>query len=158
MYCSACGSQIVPSLSYCNRCGASLKDRPDPPQTKNIAAFLTAITIIGVGGLGMMLGGAIALRESGLGGEIIGPYMFMTLAFTLVVEIYLCRMLSRIGFRSETGGQARAIASHMPNLLPNVQQRVLPEPIPSVTENTTRTLQYQERPDAAAHERGSYGK
>jgi hypothetical protein len=150
MYCSACGSQIVPSLSYCNRCGASLKDRPDPPQTKNIAAFLTAITIIGVGGLGMMLGGAIALRESGFGGEIIGPYMFMTLGFTLVVEIYLCRMLSRLGFRSDT---RRVITSHIPNLLPDVQQRVLPDPIPSVTENTTRTLQYQERPDAPSQDR-----
>ena len=149
MYCFACGSPITASLSYCNRCGASLKDRPDPPQTKNIAAFLTAITLIGISGLGLMLGGALALRESGFGSEIIGPYMLMTFALVLIVEIYLCRLLSRVGFRSEGPEHARSITGSVPNVLRGGQPRGLPEPIPSVTENTTRTLQYQDRHDAS---------
>jgi len=97
-----------------------------------------------------MLGGALALRESGFGGEIIGPYMLMTFALVLMVEIYLCRMLSRVGFRAEAADQARAITTSAPNALRGPQPRVLPEPIPSVTENTTRTLQYQDRHDASS--------
>lgn len=145
MYCSACGSQITPSLSYCNRCGASLKERPDSPETKTIAAFLTAIIIIALAGLGLMLGGAMALRnEANFGGEIIGPFMAMVFILVLIVEVYLCRMLAKA-----SGSRQRQPQLDLPppqNELSGAQPRGLPEPIPSVTENTTRTLQYQESP------------
>lgn len=145
MYCSACGSQITPGLSYCNRCGAGLKDRPDPPQAKTVAAFLTAITLIGLSGLGLMLGGALALRkEAQFDAEIIGPYMFMVFLLVLIVEIYLCRMLAKVGLNTGSREPKQMAMPQQPHEFGGVQPRVLPEPIPSVTENTTRTLQYQE--------------
>jgi hypothetical protein len=94
-------------------------------------------------GLGLMLGGAMALRnEAHFGGEIIGPYMVMVFVLVLIVEVYLCRMLSKA-----TAGRDKRQQLHMPQPpleLGGPSPRVLPEPIPSVTENTTRTLQYQD--------------
>lgn len=147
MYCSACGTQIAPGLSYCNRCGNNLtKDRQDPPQTKTIAAFLTAITLIGIAGLGIMLGGALALKnEAQMESEVVGFFMFMTFILVLTVEVYLCRLLSRLGTSSDQRAQLpQVIAPQQPMEIRGAHPRSLPEPIPSVTENTTRTLQYQE--------------
>ena len=62
MYCSACGTPLTPGLSYCNRCGASLKEHAQS-KSSAIPAFLTAITLIAIVGLGIMLGGALTLKR-----------------------------------------------------------------------------------------------
>ena len=143
MYCSGCGSPIASGLSFCNRCGTSLKERGES-NTGSITAFLTAITLIGVIGLGIMLGGAVALRIGAqLGEDIVGLFMLMTFAIVTVVELLLCKQLSRLTGSSE---KRQSLASPqqaaMPGELRGPQPRTLPEPIPSVTENTTRTLEY----------------
>jgi hypothetical protein len=143
MYCSGCGSPIAPGLSFCNRCGTSLKERGES-NTGPITAFLTAITLIGVIGLGIMLGGAVALRIGAqLGEEIVGLFMLMTFSIVGVVELLLCKQLSRLTGASE---KRRSLSSPqqtaMPGELRGPQPRTLSEPIPSVTENTTRTLGY----------------
>lgn len=146
MYCSACGSPLAPGLSYCNRCGNNLmKERQDPPHTKTIAAFLTAITLIGICGLIVMVAGSLALRNGArLEPEVVGVFMFMTFVLVLTVEVYLCRLLSRLSRTSSERNQPQVLTPPMPLEMRGSQPRVLSEPIPSVTENTTRTLQYQE--------------
>ncbi len=144
MYCSACGSGIAPGLSYCNRCGFSLKERGES-HTGAITAFLIAITLIGIGGLGIMLGGALTLAtHAGLRPELIGFFMLFTFLIVTITEILLVRQLSRLTGEPKqiliAGPQA---AAH--NELPPPQLRTLPEPISSVTENTTRTLEYSRR-------------
>ena len=91
MYCSGCGSPIAAGLSFCNRCGASLKERGES-KTGSITAFLTAITLIGVIGLGIMLGGAVALRIGAqLGEEIVGIFMLMTFSCFSFGFLYFMR-------------------------------------------------------------------
>jgi hypothetical protein len=106
-----------------------------------MAAFLTAIVVTAVAGLSLMLGGAMALKTgAGFGGEIIGPFMAMTFLLLLVVEIFLCRQLSRV-----TSNPDKALPPPItttPQELNAAQQRALREPLQSVTENTTRTLEY----------------
>lgn len=46
MYCANCGTSLVGGLSYCNRCGADLRERKESKHTGAISAFLTAITLI----------------------------------------------------------------------------------------------------------------
>jgi hypothetical protein len=141
MYCSACGISIAPGLSFCNRCGFSLKDRTDDKKGP-IAAFLTAITLIGVIGLGIMLGGALTLkRDANFGEEFIGMFMFFTLLIVGMTEFLLVRQLSRLTVRPKEREfpVAQPIA---PNELPSASARTLAEPVSSVTENTTRTLEY----------------
>lgn len=143
MYCAACGTPLAPGLSYCNRCGMSLKEHI-PSKPDSVGAYLTAITIIGIGGLCLMLGGAIALKNGAQFREdIIGFFMLMTFAIVVIVEIFLCRQLSRLTSNAQKS-QTAALpqAATMPVEFRVPQARSLPEPLPSVTENTTRTLEY----------------
>ena len=66
MFCSNCGMPRVQGLSYCNRCGADLRERKESSNTGNtaaITAMLTAITTLGLVGLAIMLMGAVILRR-----------------------------------------------------------------------------------------------
>ena len=143
MYCSGCGSPLAPGLSYCNRCGMSLKEPSAPKQTGAIAAFLTAITLIGICGLGIMFGGALTLtNEAHLKQELVGFFMLFTFLIVIVTEFLLVRQLSRLTGSHQTrtieSAQQPAIANEFRAPAP----RALAEPLASVTENTTRTLKY----------------
>ena len=61
MYCAKCGTPLAPGLSYCNRCGNNLKERDETTHTGPIAAFLTAITLVAVVGLGIVAFDVIAV-------------------------------------------------------------------------------------------------
>lgn len=143
MYCAACGTPLAPGLSYCNRCGMSLKERSSDAKPVPVGSYLAAITIIGIVGLSLMLGGAIALKIGGdFHEELIGIFMFMTFAIVGVVELSLCRQLSRLNRAAEKKEASSLLQAGMPNEIRGLQPRALGEPVPSVTENTTRTLQY----------------
>jgi len=143
MFCSTCGTTITPGLSFCNRCGASLKERTEPEtNTGAITAFLTAITLIAIIGLGIMLGGALTLkRDAALGEDVVGMFMFFTFFIICMIEFFLVRQLSKL-----TGGKEPKHVSAPPPAMPYelrpAEARGLPEAMPSVTENTTRTLEY----------------
>lgn len=144
MYCANCGTQLTQGLSYCNRCGFNLRERTDV-NNSSVNSFLTAITLLGVIGLGIMIGGPLVLRkEAGLSQELIGVFMLFTFLIVSVTEFMLVRNLSRLSAPKEN--------QNRPLMQPPVHQDLrLPqatnpgEPVPSVTENTTRTLEYARR-------------
>jgi predicted nucleic acid-binding Zn ribbon protein len=146
MYCAACGTPLAPGLSFCNRCGMSLKERSEGKKDW-VNSYLTAIAIIGIFGLIVMLGGAIALRNGAqLGEEVVGIFMLMTFAIVGVVELSLCRQLSRLNRAAEK--RESVVTPLQPGMVNGVsgpQPRALAEPVPSVTENTTRTLEYSRK-------------
>lgn len=143
MYCSACGTPLAPGLSYCNRCGMSLRERSERKQTGAIIAFLTAITLIGTIGMGIMLGGAVTLtNEAHLKEELVGFFMLFTFLIVASTEILLVRQLSRLTGANQTKAIDAPQQVGMPAEFRAPQPRTLPEPTPSVTENTTRTLEY----------------
>jgi hypothetical protein len=146
MYCAACGTPLAPGLSFCNRCGMSLKERSEGKKDW-VNSYLTAIAIIGIAGLILMLGGAIALRNGALlGEEVVGIFMLMTFAIVGVVELSLCRQLSRLNRAAEKRESAvTPLQAGMVNEIRGSQPRALAEPVPSVTENTTRTLEYSRK-------------
>lgn len=142
MFCIACGTPLAAGLSYCNRCGTSLKQRSES-RTAPIAAFLTAITLIGVCGLGIMLGGAFALKsEAKLDEALVGFFMLFTFMIVLITEILLVRQLSKLTGAVERNTLEAPVQFVTPVQMQGVQPRSLVEPVTSVTENTTRTLQY----------------
>lgn len=144
MYCVNCGTPLTQGLSYCNRCGVSLRERSET-KTGAISAFLTAITLIAVIGLGIMLGGAMALRkEADLSQELIGFFMLFTFLIVGITEVMLVRNLSKL-FRSNERTQYLPSPQPMPHDLRLPQATPLGEPVSSVTENTTRTLEYARR-------------
>jgi predicted nucleic acid-binding Zn ribbon protein len=152
MYCSTCASPVTPGLKFCNRCGMSLgKDREPKKESEVTAALVAGVILVALFGLGIMFGGGIALRQ---GGELTetAVYVFMLLCFAIVatVEVSLLRQLSRV---LGTGGKTRhdqpaplfQPSSASPNDLRWAPPRTLAEPVHSVTEHTTRTLQQSVR-------------
>ena len=144
MYCAACGTPLAPGLSYCNRCGMNLKERSSEVKPVPVGAYLAAVTIIGIVGLSLLLGGAIALKEGAqFNDDLIGIFMLMTFTILGVIEFSLLRQLSRLNRTAEKRETAPSLLqAGMPNEIRGQQPRALGEPVPSVTENTTRTLQY----------------
>src|SRR5689334_4555097 len=146
MYCANCGTPLTQGLSYCNRCGANLKERPEV-STGTISAFLTAITLIGIGGLALMFGGALVLRRgANLSQELIGFFMLFTFMIVGMTEIMLVRNLSKLTSAHEKENRNYFPASPpIPQDLRLTQGMPIGEPVSSVTENTTRTLEYIRR-------------
>lgn len=143
MYCAHCGTPLTQGLSYCNRCGANLKEHTEV-STGAISAFLTAITLIGIGGLAIMLAGALVLRRgANLSQDLIGFFMLFTFMIVGMTEILLVRNLSRL-----TSAREKKSFPTQPPVQQDLrltQGASLGEPVPSVTENTTRTLEYIRR-------------
>jgi hypothetical protein len=143
MYCVNCGTALGPGLSYCNRCGFNLREKTES-NTGVISAFLTAITVLGTAGLAIMLGGAIVLRrKANLDQELIGVFMMFTFLLISVTEFMLLRSLSKLTGPKES--RMRSLPPPATNELRLPQQSNVGEPVPSVTENTTRTLEYARR-------------
>ena len=146
MFCSFCGTPRVQGLSYCNRCGADLRERKESSHTVAISVLLTAITLIGLIGLGIMIGGSLSLRrEANLSQELIGVFMLFTFLVISVTEFMLIRNLSKL-ISSATENKTYLPAApplHQDMRLPPA--RNLGEPVSSVTENTTHTLDYVRR-------------
>ena len=153
MYCAACGGPVAPGLKFCNRCGASLgKEVVESSHAGITTALITSIVIVGIGGLGIMLAGALNLKTNGqLGNDAVALFMFLTFLLVAMVELFLLRQLSRVlgtGIKNQQVDQSHQLfqpASASPNELRATPLRALPEPIPSVTEHTTRTLEHASR-------------
>jgi hypothetical protein len=144
MYCANCGTPLTQGLSYCNRCGANLKERSEV-STGAISAFLTAITLIAICGLGIMFGGALVLRRgANLSQELIGFFMLFTFMIVGMTEIYLIRNLSKLTSANEKKNYFPAPPPASQDLRLG-QGMPVGEPVSSVTENTTRTLEYIRR-------------
>jgi hypothetical protein len=145
MFCPNCGTPRTQGLSYCNRCGADLRERKESSHTVAISVLLTAITLIGLIGLGIMIGGSLTLRrEAGLSQELIGVFMLFVFSVISVTEFMLVRNLSKlISSTTENKNYLPAPPVHQELRLPAA--RNLGEPAPSVTENTTHTLDYVRR-------------
>ena len=141
MYCANCGTQLLQELSYCNRCGFDVRTRTQS-STGSTARFFTAITLLAVIGLGLMFGGALAFKNAGFTEEFIG--LFVVCMFVLVgfAEIMLVKNLPKLSGAKDS--KKRSLPPlHQDLRLPQASN--FGEPVPSVTENTTRTLEYERR-------------
>lgn len=147
MFCSNCGSPRVHGLSYCNRCGIDLRERKEPSShTAAISVMLAAITLIGLIGLGIMIGGSLSLRrEAGLSQELIGVFMLFAFLIISLTEFMLVRNLSKLISSVTEKKTYLPAAPQMQQEMRLPPARNLGEPVSSVTENTTHTLDYARR-------------
>jgi len=154
MYCSTCGTPISAELSYCNRCGTNLrKERPENAEKSHVAALTTAMVLVALAGIGLTIGGSIALGAAAKLGDA-PVVLFMLLNFGIVggVEIMLSRNLSRVLGKGREPKQIEQPSQPLfqPAMIAPDEARLahlqtLPEPGTSVTENTTRTLDHSFR-------------
>jgi uncharacterized protein (DUF983 family) len=134
MYCSKCGSAVSPNLTYCNHCGAKLSGAKSDDITKNLLFFMTAVFVFGLGAIiFLMMALKMVFGPENMG--LIISFTFLSFLIMLAVEgVFVWMLLSRKKGAKEGAKE-----------LSEAKARSLPEPVFSVTEHTTRTLEPVDR-------------
>jgi len=152
MYCSSCGKSVVPSLAYCNHCGAKLTGGQNQVLNQtdhSIDSLIWAIVGVLCGGIGVLIG-LLAVMKKELGFDLSLLIFFSLVTFGLITAleaVFVWMLLSR----NRAANRARQIAEkhRETNELDAATARLLAEPLPmpSVTEHTTRSFDpiYEER-------------
>ena len=144
MYCPTCGNEITVELKYCNRCGANLMlpamSAPTvmAPVKLGLPSIVLGATILG--GLGIIFGGATEFAKLG-----VHPAAIVWMVLFSAAALFGCAGLMIRFFTRMLTLQREIPAAQPPRPVMNDRQTMhhLPprmEPVPSVTENTTRTF------------------
>ena len=146
MYCPSCGAESALELNYCNRCGANMASSIVPAReivpvslTKPAVAIGLTTLLLTLGGFGVLVIGAINLALVLKDPDIIIPLIMFGMITILVSDIMLIRLLSRI---IKASLDAKPIAQLPKPAVKEGPRQLSPrlEPVPSVTEHTTRTF------------------
>ena len=151
MYCSSCGVAVTQGLSYCNYCGAKLngvkgetriKSSEVKPET--LVAAMVLVFVFGLGAITVLMG--VMKAVLGLNVGQILAFTLLSFLIMLLIEGVCIRLLFRRK-RTEEAGHTVLLKGQATKELDAVQARALPEPVPSVTEHTTRAFEpvYNER-------------
>jgi uncharacterized paraquat-inducible protein A len=130
MYCSTCGVEVSSNTTYCNRCGTRLS-WVNAVKPETLVAMMAAVFIFGLGAIILLM---MALKMVFPEPENLGLIIFFTLLSFLMmlgVESAFVWMLLR---RKKNDKEAA-------KELNEAKARMLPEPVLSVTEHTTRSLE-----------------
>ena len=160
MYCPSCGNEISGELKYCNRCGANLLMVPenDPatvikPVRLGLPAIVLGLTI--TIGLGIILSTASDMAERNLHPAAIAWMTIFALATLFGCTALMLRFwLKVVSMNREIRQPQNQIRppTQMPAQVSRQQFPPRLEPVPSVTEHTTRTFSqaYRGGPDPEA--------
>ncbi len=151
MYCSSCGVAVAQGLSYCNYCGARLSGakgvngiESSEVRPETLAFMMVAVFVFGLVAITVLMG----VMKAVLGLNVGQIFAFTLLSFLimLLLEGVFIRLLLRRN-RGTEAGDTVLLKGQATKELDAAQARVLPERVPSVTENTTRALEpvYNER-------------
>lgn len=154
MYCSSCGGSVARGISYCNLCGVKLNGAKDESVAKPAELFpdslIWAIVAVFVIGLGVTIGLMAMMKELlDFGQGLIIAFALLCFLLMFVVEgVFIWLLLQRRREAHRAGDNAVTQQTELTTReLDAAQMRSLPEPLPSVTEQTTRTFEpiYSER-------------
>ena len=161
MYCPSCGNEISVELKYCNRCGANLAMMPESypapifkPTRLGLPAVVLGLTV--TIGLGLIISGATELAERQLHPAAITWMVLFSLATLFGCTALMLRFLLKVlAMNREVYQPPKQIQPvQMPAQMTPSRQQFQPrlEPMPSVTEHTTRTFSpaYREGSDPSA--------
>jgi hypothetical protein len=152
MYCQACAAEIQPGISYCSRCGASVSVPADrevlvpvdlTSPVRWVSATVGLTFLIGLITIFMALSD---FASRGFNKDAVMAIAFIGLMTLFGVELSLIRLLSRLlGVAKERGTLANVLHRQKELRTPQPQQYIQPaspytDPLPSVTEHTTRTF------------------
>jgi hypothetical protein len=146
MYCPTCGNETSVELKYCNRCGANLTL---PAATSPVMLAPVKLTVPSIvlglmilGGLGVIFGSATEFVRQGL-----HPAAIVWMVLFSTATLFGCTGLMIRFFTKMLSMHEISPSQPARNIIINrqaAQQQQLPpprmEPVPSVTENTTRTF------------------
>ena len=146
MYCSSCGVAVAQGLSYCNYCGAKLNAVFDETliissevKPELLVCAMVAVFILGLAAITGLIGVMKAVLDLNAG-QILG-FTVLSFLIMLLVEGVCIRLLFRRNRGAEKTGATALMKEQTTKELNAAQARVLPEPVPSVTEHTTRAFE-----------------
>jgi len=146
MYCSSCGAESALDLNYCNRCGANMIQTLAPSQqlaplniTKPALVIGLTTVFLTLGGFAVLGAAAFSLAQVFHQTDPIMAIVMFGMATIMISDIMLLRLLSRI-VRSSL--ETKQVVQLPKPTAPTPARQLSPrlEPVPSVTEHTTRTF------------------
>ena len=142
MYCSTCGVAVAQGLTYCNYCGAKLsgaKDEKSPEvRPELLVSAMTGLFILGLAAITVLIG--VIKTTLDLPVERVLAVALVPFLLLLLIEGVFIRLLFRRKRGAEAARDAAAVKGQATKELDAIQTRALPEPVPSVTEHTTRAF------------------
>ena len=150
MYCPSCGTEVTRELNYCNRCGANLNPATNveeqPVRLVSVTGPFWAIALMVVMGLGIIFSGVNALVKKDFNSAAVAWIGIISLVMLLGVVSRLIRQLSNINNLTKPSERpAKRKKADRGEQRPAQLPPTRIEPVASVTENTTRTLDPVER-------------
>jgi hypothetical protein len=147
MYCSSCGGVVSRDKGFCNFCGATLGGNDGTSAANKSETFsenlVWAIVAVFAIGLGTTIGLMAVMKEVvGFPLGWIATFSATSLSLTLFVEVVLIYILMRNRLGSNQASLGAGASARDTTSLDEAEPRRLPEPVPSVTEQTTRTFDH----------------
>ena|SRR5947209_7691793 len=152
MYCSTCGAAVAHGLSYCKHCGSKVGvatgenlDKASELKPETIVRAMLSFFIFGLGGIAILMSVMRRVPDFDFG-RIMAVTLLGFMVMIALEGVFVWLLLRRKRAVKEAGGAA-LLNEPTTKELNAAQARALPEPLPSVTEHTTRTLDpvYSER-------------
>lgn len=143
MYCSSCGGTVESGLNYCKHCGeklATAKDdgsvEPSGVKPELLVSSIVALFVLGLGAVAILIG--VMKQVVGFDLNIILAVIVLSFALLFSVEGILIWLLMK-GKRK--AGELDAPPKKQQTMeLKEMQPLALQDPVPSVTEHTTRKI------------------
>ena len=152
MYCSSCGVAVAQGLSYCNYCGAKLNGvkgdnviKSSEVKPEMLVAAMVFVFVFGLVAITVLMGTMKAVLDLHVG-QILA-FTLLSFLIMLFIEGVCLRLLLSRKRGTEEAGDTVLLKGQATKELDAAQARGLPEPVPSVTEHTTRAFDpvYNER-------------
>src|SRR6267142_3844763 len=152
MYCSSCGVAVTQGVSYCNYCGEKLSGAKSDSIIKSpevrpetLVGAMVFTFVFGLGAITILMGMMKAVLH--LEGGLILAFALLCFLIMLSLEGVFIRLLLRRKRGAEEAGDTVTLKGPATRELYPAEARVLPEPVTSVTEHTTRAFDpiYSER-------------
>lgn len=147
MYCPSCGTEVTLGLNYCNRCGANLSQSTNLPEQPvrhvNLTGPTIAIALMVTIGLGIIFASVSDLARNDFHPVALTWMVIAGLGMIVGVAALVIRQWSNLA------GVVKPKEQSLPHKKSAGKEPVIPaqlpplrsEPVPSVTEHTTRTFE-----------------
>ncbi len=146
MYCLSCGSAVPPGLSYCNRCGIDLRPKESDEVTtrsvlspNTLVAGIVFVTIFGLFLVIALMGVMSTILHAPDG--LISGFAGTAFLSLLLVDSLFAWLLVRSKKSPKGNIDIVQLKETIRAELRAAQTTGLPQPVSSVTDHTTRTLE-----------------
>jgi uncharacterized protein YneF (UPF0154 family) len=145
MYCSSCAKEVVAGLSFCNHCGHRLVDNDKSSEVKPglLVSAMVGLFILGLVAIAILIG--VLKVIAGFNPSIVLAFTIFSFVLLLMIEGLLVSMLFRRKKEKNEVSDTNLLNEQSVKEMYAAPTRGLSEstfqPVSSVTEHTTRTLE-----------------